>query len=253
MIYPSNLRRLAVSAIAGLLVSAATFSRADDRRFTYNYETTTSPKGAWEFEQWLTWKAGNDGDTFDFRHELEYGVTDNLQLGLYLSDWRLSVPDHGSSEADWKSAGAEVIYSLTDPTKDWLGTALYGELAIGPEKFALEGKLLLQKNIGPLTLVYNFVLEAEWEGEDYDEKVGVIKNTVGLSYQISPSFFVGAEALHEIEFENWSDAGEHVVYVGPNVSFRKGKFFATVTGLFQATGIEDEPDHQVRMIAGFNF
>lgn len=245
--------RLALLAVViGAAVASSDVS-ADDRRFTYTYEATTSPKGSWEFEQWLTWKGYHDGDIFDFRHELEYGITDNLQIGLYLSDWSLSVPDHGSKKADWESAGAEVIYNLSDPTKDFIGSALYGEVAVGPEKFALEGKLLLQKNFGPLTLAYNFVLEAEWEGESYGEEVGVIENTLGLSYQVSPSFFIGAEATHEVEFEGWSDAGEHVVYVGPNISFRKGNFFATITGLFEATGIEDEPDHQVRMIAGFRF
>lgn len=253
MIQYLNFSRLIKTALAAFMAAAAAVSHADDRRFTYSYETTTSPKGAWEYEQWLTWKGRSDGDTFDFRHELEYGITDNLQMGLYLSDWSLSIPDRGSSKATWEKAGAEFIYSLSDPTKDWLGSALYGEFAIGPEEFALEGKLLLQKNFGPLSIVYNFVLEAEWEGEDYEEKVGVIENTVGLSYQISPSFFIGAETTHELEFEDWSHAGDHVVYVGPNVSFRKGSFFATVTGLFLASDIDDEPDHQVRMIAGFKF
>jgi hypothetical protein len=111
----------------------------------------------------------------------------------------------------------------------------------------------LQKNFGPLVLVYNFVLEAEWEGESYDEEVGVIENTVGLSYQISPRFLVGAEAVHEVEFEGWEDAGDHVVSVGPNLSFRTGSFFATVTGLFQVSDVDGEPDNQVRLLAGFHF
>lgn len=248
-----HLCRLLFLVGAALITAQPQTTHADDRRFAYSYETTTMPKGMWEVEQWFTWKSYDDKDRFEFRHELEYGISDRLQLGLYLSDWRLTIPDEGESKAEWRTAGAELIYAMTDPTKDPIGSALYGEFLIGPEKFALEGKLLLQKNFGPLALVYNFVLEAEWEGETYEEEVGVIENTFGLSYQISPSFLVGAEAVHEIEFEGWQDAGEHVVSAGPNISFRKGSFFATVTGLFQATDVGGKPDHQVRLLAGFNF
>lgn len=246
--------RLNVTMACALALAFTTpnVARSDERRFTYSYETTTSPKGSWEFEQWFTWKGEHDADAFEFRHELECGITDSLQMGLYLSDWQLTRPRDGKSEAEWSSAGAELIYSMTDPTKDTIGSALYGEFKIGPEVFALEGKLLLQKNFGPLALVYNFVLEAEWEGDNYEEDVGVIENTLGLSYQFSPSFFLGAEAVHEVEFEGWQDAGPHMLSAGPNISFRKGSFFATITGLFQLTDA-DEPDHQVRLIAGFHF
>ena len=252
MYHPMKILR---AALAALTLGAAIPSdlNAAERRFTYSYETTTMPAGAWEFELWSTWKNYANRDRFEFRHELEYGITDNLQVGFYLSDWRLTNPDEGETEVEWRTAGAELIYSMSDPVKDILGSALYGEFLIGPEKFALEGKLLLQKNFGPLALVYNFVLEAEWEGADYEEKVGVIENTAGISYQISPNFLIGAEVLHEVEFAEWEEAGDNVLYVGPNVSFRKGSFFTTVTGLFQVTGVDGEPEQQVRMLAGFHF
>jgi hypothetical protein len=41
--------------------------------------------------------------------------------------------------------------------------------------------------------------------------------------------------------------------VGPNVSFRKGNFFTTLTGMFQATDVEGEADTQVRAIVGITF
>lgn len=240
-------------AALALIVLAPAASNAAERRFTYSYETTTTPKGVWEFEQWATWKSYSNRDRFEFRHELEYGLRDDLQLGLYLSDWRLTNPDEGDTEVEWRTAGVELIYSMSDPTKDLIGSALYGEVLIGPEKFALEGKILLQKNFGPLALVYNFVLEAEWEGKDYEETVGVIENTAGISYQISPNFLIGAEAVHEVELAEWEDAGDNVISVGPNLSFRKGNFFTTITGLFQVTGVDGEPEQQVRMLAGFHF
>ncbi len=230
--------------------------QASERRFTYTYEATSAPKGLIELEQWFTFKDYDDRQRYEFRTEVEYGVTDQFQLGFYLSDWRYTDNESGKDKTEWRTAGVEAIYSLTDPNTAPIGSALYGEVLLGPEKFALEGKLLLQKNFGPLALVYNFVLEAEWEGESLqslDERVGVIENNFGVSYQVSPSFFIGAEALHEVEFEDWSEAGDNVFYAGPNFSIRNGNFFATVTGLFQLGDVSGEPNAQVRMIAGFHF
>ena len=243
-----KLRTLAFAALAlGLAASA----NATDRRFTYSYETTTAAPGSFEYEQWFTWQQNDEFDKYQFRHELEFGLTDKLQLGFYLFDWEHET-EEGESETKWEGTGIELIYQLTDPNKSWLGSALYFEAKASDEEAAVEGKLLLQKNFGPLIAVYNLVIEAEWE-DDYEEEVGVWENTFGLSYEITPNFFVGLEATHEVEFEDWSEAGDHVFFVGPNISYRKGNVFATLTGLFQATGVDDEADTQVRAIVGITF
>jgi hypothetical protein len=239
--------------VFSLLAITADSVRASERRFAFSYETTTLPKGSLEFEPWFTYKHYSDKDRFEFRYELEYGVTDAFQLAAYLSDWSLTDQDKGGTDTEWQSAGLEAVYALSDPNKDALGSALYGEVLLGPESFALEGKILLQKNFGPLALVYNGVVEAEWEGHDYEEKVGVWENTLGLSYQFSPGFSAGVEAVHEIEFADWSDAGEHVVSVGPNVSLRSKGCYATLAALFQATDVEGEPDAELRLLLGFSF
>jgi hypothetical protein len=239
-----------------LLLTLAVSADAGDRRFTYTYEATTSPKGQIEFEQWVTWKgvrsAAGDENAFEFRHELEFGITDHLQLGLYLSDWSLK-NSGGHTEANWSNVAGEVIWNLTNPTTDLLGSALYGELKVGDEVVALEGKIILQKNIGRWIFAYNATIEAEWEGRQFDEQVGEFKGTAGISYQISPKFSLGAELYHEVEFENWEHAGDHAFYIGPNMSVRSGKWFATATVLFQTTGISSEPDIQSRVIFGVNF
>lgn len=253
----NRLLRWSSGALLALgLLSSTTSANASERRFSYSYETTGMPKGAWEYEQWATWKSYDDGDVFQFRHEIEYGITDTLTLDIYLANWEYESFDGEGSEAEYESSGFSLRQQLTDPNKAFLGSALYGEVLVGPEEVELEGKLLLQKNVGPLVFVYNLVVEAEWEGEDLgdlDESTGVWENTFGVSYQVTPNFFVGAEALHEIEFEEWSEAGDHVVYLGPNISFRKGHVFATLAGLFQLTDVDGEPDAQLRIIAGITF
>src|SRR4051812_24835705 len=89
---------LSLSAAAFLALSFSTL--ATERRFAFTYETTTSAKGAFELENWVTWshfvQPGKNLDFFQFRHEIEYGVTDRLQASLYVFDWDYSSITHGT-------------------------------------------------------------------------------------------------------------------------------------------------------------
>lgn len=238
--------------LAAATLMGANPAEAIDRRFTFSYETTTQPKGILEYEQWFTWEHFDGGDKYKFRHELEYGLTDRLQLGVYLFDWEHEREDGGHHTA-WEGSGLELIYQLSDPNKSAIGSALYGEVLVSDQEIGLEAKLFLQKNFGPFALVYNAMIEAEWE-DHYKEAIGVLGQSAGLSYQINPSFLIGVEATHEVEFEDWSDAGPHAVFVGPNLSIRAhGGFWVTVAGLFQATNSDDAPESQLRVLAGFHF
>ena len=152
----------------------------------------------------------------------------------------------------WKGSGVEAVYQLTDANKDFIGSALYGEVIMNDRDLELEGKILLQKNFGPLMLVYNGVIEAHWE-DHYENKVGVLEQTLGLSYQLLPSFSVGLEAKQEVAFEEWRHSGGNAVFVGPNVSFRKGGFFAAVAGLFRMSDVHGEPQVELSTIIGFHF
>jgi len=238
-------------------ISLATSVQAGERRFAYNYDTETLPSGAWEYEQWVTWKHYSMKNRYDFRHELEYGITDKLQLGLYLVDWRYDKIEAKPDKVDYRDTAVELIYQLSDPHKYFLGSALYGEVAVGDEKVELEAKFLLQKNIGPFVAVYNLILEAEWEGENLeqlDEKVGVWGNSLGVSYAIgSTGLSVGLEALHEQEFPDWRGSNKHLFYAGPNLSYRIDRFFGVVAGLTQISDDAGEADNQVRLIVGASF
>ena len=243
-----------ITAIAAVSILATT-AFAGGRKFTYSYGATTAPKGTREYEQWVTWKtyrSGTNKDRFDFRHELEFGLTDRLQLGVYLSDWS-TTRESGKTTSVWKDAAVELIYNLSNPTTDLLGSAIYGEIKLGDELFVLEAKLLLQKNVGPWTFVYNAVVEAEWEGADYEEEIGVFEQTLGISYDLSPSFSLGLEAKHELEYEGWSGSADSAVYVGPVAAWRTQGFFIAGTVLFQASEIDSEADVQTRVIFGFDF
>ncbi|MCO6437920.1 MAG: hypothetical protein J5J06_12580 [Phycisphaerae bacterium] len=244
------------TAVSLVLMLIAGRVSAGERRFTYVYESTTEKKGEWEFEQWVTWKtakeSNRDFDRFDFRTEIEYGVTDRLQLGFYVSDWRYEENRRENRHrGEWNNVALEGIWNLSDPNANFLGLALYGEVKVGDELLEVESKFIAQKNIGKLTLAYNAILEAEWEGHDYDEDNGELAQTFGLSYQVSPQFLAGAELLHELGIPDWRGVrGKAVLYLGPNFSYRAKKWWVTMTPLFQVSDIEDEPDFQARLLFG---
>src|SRR5437879_11869561 len=151
------------------------------RRFTFLYEANTSARGSLELENWVTWRhATGPGrfDQVDFRHELEYGVTDKLQASIYLADWFYkSDPEHpGSTYSD---TAIELIYNLTNPVVDPVGLSIYGELRAGDRLVELESKLIMQKNFGPLILTSNATTDSVWEGRDLDEREGEFSNALG--------------------------------------------------------------------------
>lgn len=233
-------------------------AEAGSRRFTYVYEATTTPPGSWEIENWVTWKThkrdNHDYNELGFRHELEFGITDRLQAAIYVVDWAwIDDPQEGEHGAVYEDTALELLFNVSNPTTDWIGSALYGEVKVGDELFELEGKVILQKNIGRFIVAYNATIEAGWEGEGYDERNGEFAQTLGVSYEVNPNFLVGAEVLHEVEIPDWSEGEDSVVYAGPNVSGRFGKWWATLTPLVQLTDIASEPQFQTRLIVGYGF
>src|SRR5438105_7841641 len=242
--------------ISLLLPICASFAGA--RRFTYSYEATTAAPGGFELENWVTWQAHKGDDSrfneVDFRHEIEFGLTNHLQAGVYLADWDYqtgrSVNKNGF---DYAGAAIELIYGLTNRVADWLGLAAYEEIKAGRRQFESESKLIAQKDLGPLVLVYNATLEATWEGHELEERSGEFSQTFGASYEMNPRILFGAEFLHELDLPDWSQAGGNIVFGGPNVSYRIGRWWATVTGLAKLTRVSGEPDLQIRTIFGYTF
>jgi len=223
------------------------------RHFTFLYEAPTSAPESLELENWITSKhmTGPDrSDAVDFRDELEYGVTNKLQVSVYLADWFYENQWEHSGFA-YSDSAIELIYNLTNPVDDPLGLSIYAEVNAGDRLIELESKLIAQKNLGPLILAYNATLEAVWEGHSLQERKGEVQQAFGASYELSPHLSAGIELLNEFVFPKWRDDEKiRNLFVGPNVSYRRGNWFVTVTALAQATNTADEPDLQVRTIFG---
>jgi len=240
----------------GAALALAASADASSRRFTYSYETTTMSKGAMELETWVTWKtdraADPDFERFDIRHEFEYGFSDRLQLAFYFADWRYEENATEPGKTEFRDVAVEAIYNLTDPNTTPFGSALYGEIKGSDDFIELEGKLLLQKNVGQWMFVYNVGGEIAWE-DNYENDEAELMQSAGVSYQINPSWSVGAELLHEIAVPDVDTIGDSSVYAGPNASWRNGRFSVALAGLWQLTSLSDEPDFQLRTILAVDF
>ena len=106
-------RWLWASLLAGTL--AASRGRADERRFTYVYEPETLPARAFEVENWVTLGAGRDATvgqdnyrSWNFRQELEYGMTDWYAAALYLNEQTQSYDDPVSGAHCWLQKAVNV-------------------------------------------------------------------------------------------------------------------------------------------------
>jgi len=238
------------------LIWPATVALPGARHFGYVYEAVTSAPGSLDIENWVTWSRTNNPqrvDEVDFRHEFEFGVTENFQASLYVADWFYSA-DRQNSGFTYSDSALELIYNLTNTVTDPVGLAMYEEIRAGDRVFELESKLIAQKNLGPLILAYNVTLESVWEGTGLQDREGELQQALGASYEISQRLSIGIEMLDEFVFPEWRDK-ERIrnFFFGPNVCFRHQNWFVTMTALAQATNTPDEADFQLRTIFGIGF
>ncbi len=119
------MKRLRLACILILTVSPWT-SFGGVRHFTFLYETPTSAQGSLELENWVTWQRITNpdrSDEVDFRHELEYGVTDKFQVSVYLADWFYESNQKHAGFA-YSDSAIELIYNLTNPVVDPIGLSI---------------------------------------------------------------------------------------------------------------------------------
>lgn len=244
-------RTAAIAAIAAALLAHP--ASAGEALFGYLYTAEVMPAGSIEVEQWVTDKIGQENGHFNelqLRTEIEFGVTDRLQVAGYLNTkYENETAAPGDAGLKFDGFSFEAIWQLMNPYKDSFGLALYAEPSIAPDETEFEVKLLTQKNLldGRLVLAANF--NAEWVIEQQDnvtdpltgqviaaggtEDISELQLLLGASYRVAPNWFLGAEYRYVTEFEGlgFDTRVESANYIGPTVHFAKGKWFATLTWL----------------------
>ncbi len=245
---------------AAIVALNATVVHADDRRFVFTDESRHHPPtGDFEFEQAITWRSHTPEDSkferIDFRHEIEYGFTDTIQLAVDLAEWHWQKDEEGH-ETIYDATAAEIRIRFMDPVTDAIGLGYKAEVGIGRESLEWENVFIVDKVFDKLEVAYNFVIEPSWEGQKYfkyDAHGIEFANRLGVSYELSPSWFVGAEFIHEVPLPDYKSGEKQNCFLGPNFSYRGHNWAVTTTALFLLTGGEDEAEFTLRTIFEIDF
>lgn len=230
----------AARRLASLLVLLApAFAGANERHFTYTYESATLPPGHKEIEIWSTPRIGRDSYFYriDQRVEFEVGILDRWQASLYLNGMVQTsevMPGVLESETELQGISIENKIKLLDPVADAVGLALYAEVGLGADETELEAKLILDKRLGSVHLAANLVGELELEAEGAAgmevemEKDIILEADLGASYFVASNFGIGAElrnrnVLHDGELEY------SALFAGPVVSYATDDWWLAFT------------------------
>ena len=232
-----------------LFISILQLGNAQDRIFTYTYQSTVLNKGQREIEIWNTLESGKNDFYRRLRHRVEYelGLGGNVQTAFYLNiDQKFREPASIGFSNEWK-------WKLLDPVANTIGAALYGELTLKPHETELEGKILLDKQTGAFLHAVNLVIERGWEKEFEGEEIITEPFTeaefnYALAYRIKPGFHLGIESLLRNE---WAPEREYSnLFAGPCFSFAHENFWINGTFLPQITSLysADETTNGIDLI-----
>ncbi len=223
--------------------------RANDRHFTYVYESGVLPPKAKEFELWTTYRENRgelDYTRIDGRAEFEIGLTDNLMTAIYLN-WRHlnreTAPGVHASEFEFRGVSSEWKYKFTDPVADRVGFAVYEEVSAGPDEYEIETKLILDKRWGSELLAWNLVFEKEGEWHhslrDAEDKFEL---NAGWAHLFNPRWSAGIEA--RATSVRTREAGTEFIALlaGPNIHYSGRNWWATLTAMAQLPAIKRHID-----------
>ena len=268
-----NMKRWSGILVAGLCVSA----QGNERLFNYTYEPETMPAGAAEFEQWVTLRSqrnktvGQDNyNRWELREELEYGVTDNYTISLYLNFMSESFRDpvSGTDHKSFAFTGVslENKYLVLNPAEHAVGLSLYLEPTFGGDAAELEEKIILGQRHGKWKWALNLTHATEW-ADNFHATEGEIEVSFGLARQMNKRWAVGLELRDHNEMPGYKKWENTVLYFGPVVNYRTERWWTTLTVMPQIYGHNFGPDpdgnshlelegHErvnVRFIVGFEF
>jgi hypothetical protein len=236
-----------MAVLAGIVGGLPSFSNANERHFTYTYESATLPKGGRELEIWSTLRTGRNNYYSEMDHRLEYevGLTDRLQTSLYLNFQDVAEADTSVTpsvvrkEFSWEGISSEWKYKMTDPVANVIGSALYAEFSLSNDELEAETKMILDKRFGNNLVAYNLVGEFEWErgieGTEYEETA--ITNALGFTHFFKPGVGAGLELNNKTAITNDAHPEYSSLFLGPVVSYATDGWWVSFTSLWQLPAI----------------
>lgn len=185
---------------------------------------------------------------FQLQGELELGVTDRLELGLYFA-FRQGATS-GTPALRFEGMKQRLRYRFAEEGDLPVDIGVYLEVAEFYNEIELEEKLLLSRRFGYLTAVANLWVEQEYYFQTEETKL-VYNPTLGFVYELSPSFMLGLEYWARGRFDDGGGASEDAAagasatsgdattgrhYLGPTFLLQSGE-------AWWSTGVYARLDH----------
>ena len=254
-----RLRFFSAAVLGGWVIcgaSAPAFAHA--RHYVFNQEYQTLPAGIFELESHTTFEmphheVSNENE-IEFQEELEYGVTDHLNVSHY-ETWtrenKAGLDDDGVPKKDvtrYRGFKFETKYRIGERGKYWVDPLLYLEWSTDPQDRenpnSIEGKIVLSKDFDKFNVTYNQIVESKLG------KGGRTRHeyTLGVNYEVLPGFRIGGEA----EGTYWTPStNRNEIAMGPTVAYEWKYFWVAVGGLFGVNHAAS--DAEARIIFGVPF
>ncbi|HEV7557338.1 MAG TPA: hypothetical protein VGO00_17845 [Kofleriaceae bacterium] len=234
---------LLVAALAGT-------ASANPRALPFTYTTDTLPQGGVEIEQFVDLiplqaaftEGQHDYLASQFQTEIEIGIADRLELGLYMT----YVPTIASDQAQGTAIMPEgngikqrLRYIFAEPGAWPVDVGVYGELTENEREIELEGKILLQKRFDKLRVAAN--IWAEYELYFSHQRDIVLNPTLGATYEVTPSFHLGIDSFLRGEYPRNPPPAMRTFglgpeyYIGPAVMTSFGKLWWSVGAYVRVT------------------
>ena len=203
--------------IFGCLLFFVMETQAQDRIFSFTYQSGVLNKGQKELEVWTTMRTQRENYYRAFDHSLEFevGLGSKLQTAFYLN--------YGSSKGIVNNNGIESVadetsYSfanewklkISDPVANKLGSALYLEYTLSNDESEIETKLIFDKKIGKLTQAFNASGEYAFKNELTQNNTLVevkkeheinLELNYGIAYPLCKNLFLGMEVYSYSRYE----------------------------------------------------
>jgi len=212
---------------------------ADQRNYVWTYEYGTLAKGNAEIEFYQTAvmkdKDVRSASDWTQQIELEYGVTDHFDVGIY------QVYEQAADAPSLTYAGFKLKarYRVAEKNSLPVDVLFYLEQEESTaEGNAVEGKLILAKDLGKFNLAYNQIYERK-----YETGKGEHEYAAGVSYELAPWLRIG------IESKGSYTEGEFAA--GPTLAWMGNRIWANLGAVY---GLNDKTrDREVRFLLGIPF
>lgn len=226
MCQTSTTRRFFLATVTLASLAASSPAHADRRSFTHTYEYATAPAGTTDVELYSTQSRStfDDGAAqgYQLQVEVEHGITDRFDVGLYHVFEQTSAADPALAEAlHFHKVKARGRYRFAERGELPVDVLAYFELAkdFGASVYEIEGKAILARDFGPLLVAGNLIGAVE-VGGDVDEPEVELGWAVGASYEVSSTVRAGVETYGGFEAE---EVGDAAASVGPALAWGAGR------------------------------